>query len=59
MTAKERAYYELGKLAMAQKIVKATKDSRLLYTNDKSRLMGITAAWDVVYDVIDKETEDI
>ena len=50
MPAIERAYYELGKLAMAQKIVKATKDS--------SRLMGITDAWDVVYDVIDKETED-
>ena len=60
MTAKEKGYYELGKLAMAQKIVKAMKDSSLLYTtNDSSRLMGITDAWDVVYDVIDKETEDI
>lgn len=57
MTAKEKGYYELGKLAMAQKIVKATKDSSLLYTNDSSRLMGIKDAWDVVYDVIDKETE--
>lgn len=57
MTAKERAYYELGKIAMAQKIVKTTKDSSLLYTNDSSRLMRITDAWDVVYDVIDKETE--
>ena len=43
---------------MAQKIVKATKDSSLLYTDDSSRLMGIKDAWDVVYDVIDKEIED-
>lgn len=49
MPAIERAYYELGKFAMEQKIVKATKDS--------SRLMWITDAWDVVYDVIDKETD--
>ena len=58
MPAIERAYYELGKIAMKQKIIKATKDSSLLYTDDLSRLMGITDAWNVVYDVIDKETED-
>ena len=58
MPAIERAYYELGKIAMEQKIIKATKDSSLLYTDDLSRLMGITDAWNVVYDVIDKETED-
>lgn len=60
MNEKEKGYYELGKLAMAQKIVKAMKDSSLLYTtNDSSRLMGIADAWNVVYDVIDKETEDL
>lgn len=59
MTAKEKCYYELGKLAMAQKIVKATKNSSLLYTtNDSSRLMGIADAWGIVYEIIDKETED-
>ena len=45
MTAKENARY-------------GAKESILLYINDSSRLMGITDAWDVVYDVIDKETED-
>lgn len=59
MTGKEKCYYELGKLAMAQKIVKATKDSSLLYTDDLRRLTGITDAWNVVYDVIDKETEGL
>ena len=59
MPAIERVYYELGKFAMEQKIIKAIKDSSLLYTDDLSRLMGITDAWDVVYDVIDKEIEDI
>lgn len=54
MTAKEKGYYELGK------IVKAMKDSSLLYTtNDSSRLMGIADAWNIVYEIIDKETEDI
>lgn len=60
MTAKEKCYYELGKLVMAQKIVKAMKDSSLLYTtNDSSRLMGIADTWDIVYEIIDKETEGL
>lgn len=57
MTKKEKAYYELGKLYMAQQIVKATKNSKIMDTKNRIYLEGVRDAWNVVYDVINAEMD--
>lgn len=51
MTEKEKAYYELGKLYMAQQIMKATKNSKIMDAKNRIYLEGVRDAWNVVYDV--------
>lgn len=57
MTEKEKAYYELGMLNMAQHIIAATKNSGLLESRNRSYLEGVCDAWNVVYDIIDFKTD--
>lgn len=57
MTEKEKAYYELGKLYMAQKIMMATKNSKIMNAKNFIYLEGVRDAWNVVYDAINAETE--
>ena len=57
MTEKEKAYYELGKLYMAQQIMKSTKNSKIMDANNLIYLEGVRDAWYVVYDIIDAETD--
>lgn len=52
MTEKEKAYYELGKLYMAQQIMKSTKNSKIMDTKNLMYLNGVRDAWNVVYDAI-------
>lgn len=57
MTEKEKAYYELGKLYMAQQIMKSIKNSKIMDANNLIYLEGVRDAWYVVYDVINAETD--
>lgn len=57
MTEKEKAYYELGKLYMAQQIMKATKNSKIMDAKNRIYLEGVRDAWNVVYDVINAEMD--
>lgn len=59
MTEKEKACYELGKLYMAQQIMKATKNSKIMNTKNLIYLEGVCDAWNVVYDVINAETDTL
>lgn len=59
MTEKEKAYYELGKLDMAQAIMKATKNSKIMDAKNRIYLEGVRDAWNVVYDVINAETDEL
>lgn len=57
MTEKEKAYYELGKLYMAQKIMMATKNSKIMNTKNLIYFDGVRDAWNVVYDIINAEMD--
>lgn len=59
MTEKEKAYYELGKIYMAQKIMMATKNSKIMDAKKLIYLEGVRDAWNVVYDVINAETDEL
>lgn len=59
MTEKEKAYYELGKLCMAQVIMKATKNSKIMDAKNLIYLEGVRDAWNVVYDAINAETDEL
>ena len=59
MTEKEKAYYELGKLYMAQKIMMTTKNSKIMNAKNFIYLEGVRDAWNVVYDVINAETDTL
>lgn len=63
MTEKEKAYYELGKLYMAQnmaqKIMMATKNSKIMNAKNFIYLEGVRDAWNVVYDAINAETDTL
>lgn len=59
MTEKEKAYYELGKLYMAQQIMKSIKNSKIMDANNLIYLEGVRDAWYVVYDVINAETDTL
>ena len=59
MTEKEKAYYELGKLYMAQPIMKSTKNSKIMNAKNFIYLEGVRDAWNVVYDVINAETDTL
>ena len=59
MTEKEKAYYELGKLYMAQQIMKSIKNSKIMDANNLIYLEGVHDAWYVVYDVINAETDTL
>ena len=59
MTEKEKAYYELGKLYMAQQIMKSTKNSKIMDAKNLIYLEGVRDAWNVVYDVINAETDTL
>ena len=59
MTEKEKAYYELGKIYMAKKIMMATKNSKIMNAKNLIYLDGVRDAWNVVRDVIDAEMDDL
>lgn len=59
MTEKEKACYELGKLYMAQQIMKSTKNSKIMDAKNLIYLKGVCDAWNVVYDVINAETDTL
>lgn len=59
MTEKEKAYYELGKLYMAQQIMKSTKNSKIMDAKNLIYLEGVRDAWNVVYDVINAEMDTL
>lgn len=59
MTEKEKAYYELGKLYMAQQIMKSTKNSKIMDAKNFIYLEGVRDAWNVVYDVINAEMDTL
>ena len=57
MTEKEKTYYELEKLYMAQQIMKTTKNSKIMDAKNRIYLEGVRDAWNVVYDVINAEMD--
>lgn len=57
MTEKEKACYELGKLYMAQQIMKATKNSKIMDAKNFIYLEGVRDAWNVIHDVINAEMD--
>lgn len=59
MTEKEKAYYELGKIYMAQKIMMATKNSKIMNAKNLIYLDGVRDAWNVIHDVINAEMDTL
>lgn len=59
MTEKEKAYYELGKIYMAQKIMMATKNSKIMNAKNLIYLDGVRDAWNVIHDVINAEIDTL
>lgn len=59
MTEKEKAYYELGKIYMAQKIMMATKNSKIMDAKNFIYLEGVRDAWNVIHDVINAEMDTL
>lgn len=59
MTGKEKAYYELGKIYMAQKIMMATKNSKIMNAKNLIYLDGVRDAWNVIHDVINAEMDTL
>lgn len=59
MTEKEKSYYDLGKIYMAQKIMMATKNSKIMNAKNLIYLDGVRDAWNVIHDVINAEMDTL